>query len=449
MSNENLNDFYNQNRFNKKLRERIDGYEPELSDSLWDRIEHDLVRKESKGKRAVWMVYLLAGLLLVSGAGIYYLANENHKLTEKVKDNSTTSETLKAGENPSTIYEMPETTVEVERNVPAPTATAIESENTTLAAVSPAPTEGGIVNPVERTTQTPIVVNPINAGAHDFDNTDVTIQAVDIPTNPETAPIAGTIPEAFSITRKEIAPISFAPKTRFVNPIQENIINKGAIDPRITPYIGISSDLGSTRQLVSGPLAWQFEQEHPLIYKSNGLNVGVLFRNGLSLESGLRITITGSELWYDFMVRAERDTTPSIAIADSIVSGSRHSVNRQNWTDIPVLVGYRYRLNEHWSLNGQTGLTYSMINGFSGVEPTQSFSKMDIAGSSVAQPFKNYLSLNLGVGLGYQFGSHWMIDLQGNYRRGLTKINASNLPNHPDRIVEIVNARVGIKYTIR
>jgi len=441
MSNENLNDFYNQNRFNQKLRERIDGYEPELSDSLWDRIEHDLVRKESKGKRAVWMVYLLAGLLLVSGAGIYYLANENHKLAEKVKDNTQNTETLKGKESPSTVYQLPETTVEVELAANEATESSTEPSQTAIAAVSPAASS----NTIETTVQ----AAPSMSEALPIQNIDMMEDIIEAPSYNTPLPTPAATPDALTISGKELKPFALASKTRFVNPIQENIINKGAIDPRITPYVGISSDLGSTRQLVSGPMAWQFGQEHPLIYKSNGLNVGVLFRNGLSLESGLRITLTGSDLWYDFKVRASRDTLPIGAIADSIVSGSRHNVNRQNWTDIPLLVGYRYRLNQHWSLNGQTGLTYSMINGFSGVEPTQSFSKMDIAGSSVAQPFKNYLSLNLGVGIGYQLGRHWMIDLQGNYRRGLTKINASNLPNHPDRIVEVVNARLGIKYLIR
>ncbi len=447
MSNENLNDFYNQNRFNQKLRERIDGYEPELSDSLWDRIEHDLVRKESKGKRAVWMVYLLAGLLLVSGAGIYYLANENHKLAEKVKDKSTTVETLKGGEIPSRVYEMPETTVKVERNPSQATQSAVETRHTVPAATNPTPSEAIYQNPTFA-EEAPIELNPFRTAEGLVYPADLPVQSTEAPVRLVGSPVPGS-PDAIAISGKDLAPIALTPKTRFVNPIQENIINKGAIDPRITPYIGISSDLGSTRQLVSGPLAWQFGQEHPLIYKSNGLNVGVLFRNGLSLESGLRITITGSELWYDFMVRDNRDTLPIGAIADSIVSGARHDVNRQNWTDVPILVGYRYRLNSHWSLNAQTGVTYSMINGFSGVEPTQSFSKMDKAGSSVPQPFKNYWSLNLGVGLGYQLGHHWMVDLQGNYRRGLTKMNASNLPNHPNRLMEVVNARIGIKYLIR
>jgi len=245
-----------------------------------------------------------------------------------------------------------------------------------------------------------------------------------------------------------LEPFALAPKTRFVNPIQENIINKGAIDPRVTPYIGISSDLGSTRQIVSGPSAARFNHEPPLLYKSNGLEFGLKLRNGLFMESGLRFSQTGSNLWYDFTTSTAFDTVPIPNPTDSLIAGSRHAVNQQNWIEIPIQLGYRYRLNSHWSLNGQTGLTYSMINSYSGVEPTESFQALDKAGSSEGQPFKNYWSLNLGIGVGYQLGRNWMFDIQGNYRRGLQDMNAVSRANHPNRRAEVINARVGIHYLI-
>jgi|GEM_PF-2218456 len=448
MSNENLNDFYNQNRFNKKLRERIDAYEPELSDSLWDRIEHDLVKKDSRSKRAVWMVYVLAGLLLVSAAGIYYLADQNQKLAEAVKEKTAPSESLNSEAIPGNVYQMPETTVEVERNPESPTnnEAALPSESaiaavTTESAPSSFETPE-MLHPVE--TENSPAITEVTFPPVVFEESNFDIRADLVVSHAEE-----TVPNSTSIENKVIAPFAYSAKTRFNNPIQENIINKGAIDPRIMAYIGVSSDLGSTRQKVSGPMAARFNHEHPYVFKSNGVELGLQLRNGFYFESGLRFSQTGTNLWYDFTPITAFDTIPLPNETDSLISGSRHTVNQQNWLEIPLQVGYRYPMNSHWTLNLQTGLTYSMINSFSGVEPTESFLALDKAGSSVSQPFKNYWSLNLGLGLGYQIGSHWMIDVQGNYRRGLTKMNASSLPNHPDRIAEILNARIGLKYLIR
>jgi len=94
------------------------------------------VREESKGKRPVWVVYVLAGLLLASGVGIYYLATENHKLAEKVKDTTQSTETLKGKEIPATVYQLPETTVEVELAAIEPTESSSEPSQTAITTVS-------------------------------------------------------------------------------------------------------------------------------------------------------------------------------------------------------------------------------------------------------------------------------------------------------------------------
>lgn len=443
MNNENLNDFYNQNRFNKKLRERIDSYEPELSDSLWDRIEHGLVRKESRSKRMVWMVYVMAALLLISGAGLYYLASENKKLADAVR---TKDQLVPKGLNqeaPAFEYDMPETTIEI---TPAPTE-SMENPGTDIQS---APSTGGAVdNPVaiygERNPETPGIPEPgtsdpetIALGAGSFE----TLAGV-TPGSP------ANTPNASQIDKRTLRPFFYNPKPADARFLKEEISTKGLIFPRIQPYIGLTSELGSTRQKLEGTHAYRFNHEHPLLYRSAGLKAGVLLRSGLFIESGVSFSNSGSNLWYDFTPSTPPLHLPNPSPTDSLISGSRHAVNQQYWIDFPFQVGYSYRLNSHWALNAQTGMTYSMINSFSGLEPNEFFEGMNAAGRVVAQPFKNYWSMNMAFGIGYQIGKNWNIDLQGNYRKGITKMNTESRPNHPDRIAEFMSARIGISYIFR
>ncbi|HCS19122.1 MAG TPA: hypothetical protein DIW47_00920 [Bacteroidetes bacterium] len=426
MNNENLNDFYNQNRFNKKLRERIDSYEPELSDSLWDRIEHGLVKKESRSKRMVWMVYVMAGLLLISGAGLYYLASENKKLADAVKTKDKLAPKGLNQEAPAFEYTMPETTVEISPESSGTQSTPNGSDERGTTYLEPVP---AIEEVYQERLREPITF--------------------DLFPEPPAEPVDQEIPATSSIGNKEFAPFFYT--TNRMNPpfLKENISTKGLIHPKIQPYIGLTSELGSTRQKLEGTHAYRFNHEHPLLYRSAGLKAGVLFRSGLYIESGLSFSNTGSNLLYDFVPSNKPDTVPGRDPLDSLITGSKHAVNQQYWMDIPVQVGYRYSLNSHWSLNSQVGLTYSMINSYNGYEPNENFTDLDQAGESAPQPFQNYWSMNVGLGFGYQFARNWSLDIQGNYRKGLTEMNRESRPNHPDRIAEFLNAKVGIAYIFR
>lgn len=434
MNNENLNDFYNQNRFNKKLRDRIDSYEPELSDSLWDRIEHGLVKKESRSKRMVWMVYVMAGLLLISGAGLYYLASENKKLADAVRTKDLPGQNTRSGADnnaPAFEYQMPEVAIDV----------------------TPTPQPSGIQEAPETSTHTL---------SYSFSGQEYGLLLEGNPLTPyraeenmvmpdQVTPIIETKPVATgsNIGNRTVSPFSYSTKPTDARFLKEEISTKGGVYPKVQPYIGLTTELGSTRQKLEGSHAYRFGYEHPLLYKSNGLKAGVLFRSGLYIETGLSFSNTGSNLWYDLERIDEPDTVPIPNPTNNLIAGNRHQVNEQRWMDIPIQIGYKYRMNSHWSLNTQAGLTYSLINSYSGKEPNEGFSALDQAGESVTQPFQNFWSMNMGLGVGYQFGRNWSLDIQGNYRRGLTEMNRENRPNHPDRTAEFMNAKVGITYIFR
>lgn len=445
MNNENLNDFYNQNRFNKKLRERIDSYEPELSDSLWDRIEHGLVKKESRSKRMVWMVYVMAGLLLISGAGLYYLASENKKLADAVKTKDQLAPKGSNQEAPAFEYTMPETTIEVS---PSPSS-SVSTENPGTGSQTPPPSGSGVDNPlVGDEGVSPILSEapqaaPVEPGSMAAEPGTSSTGAEGSPAGQVNTPIAS------SIDNQSLPPFFYSKKPTDTRFLKEDISTKGLIYPKVQPYIGLTSELGSTRQKLEGTHAYRFNHEHPLLYRSAGLKAGVLLRSGLYIESGLSFSNTGSNLWYDYIKLPPPDTFPGIDATDSLVAGSLHGINQQNWMDIPVQIGYKYRMNSHWALHSQFGITYSLINSYTGREPNEGFSKLDQAGESVSQPFQNYWSINAGLGVGYQFARNWSLDIQANYRRGLTLMNSASRPNHPDRIAEFLNAKVGISYIFR
>ncbi len=447
MNNENLNDFYNQNRFNKKLRERIDSYEPELSDSLWDRIEHGLVKKESRSKRMVWMVYVMAGLLLISGAGLYYLASENKKLADAVKTKDQLAPKGLNQEAPAFEYTMPETTIEIS---PSP---SVSTGNPGTGSHTPPPSGSGVDNPlVGDEGVSPILSEAPQAG---------TIEPGSMAAEPGTSSAGSEVspgdqvntPIASSIKNQALPPFFYSKKPTDTRFLKEDVSTKGLIYPKVQPYIGVTSELGSTRQKVEGTHAHRFGYEHPFLYRSAGLKAGVLLRSGLYFEAGLSFSNTGSNLWYDFEKIPDPDTIPVGKGTYNLVAGNKHAVNEQRWMDIPVQVGYKYLLSSRWSLNTQAGLTYSLINSYSGKEPNEAFGtldgELDNAGESVPQPFQNYWSMNVGLGFGYQFARNWSLDIQGNYRRGLTEMNRESRPNHPDRTAEFLNAKVGITYIFR
>lgn len=438
MSNENLNDFYNQNRFNKKLRERIDAYEPELSDSLWDRIEHDLVQKESKGKRAIWMVYLLAGLLLVSGVGIYYLASENKKLADTVKEISAEQE------SPVPFYSMPETTVEVERHVNSPAAPETPAETSNELALGAQIPNSAVQNPRSYVVPAQVAENPV------IEETVVPIQTVQVsPAEGDIAEIeVAELPFAAQIESLTPAAFKYAPKTLFPVALKESQKKSELIYPLVSSYFGLVAEMGSNRQVVSGSFAGKFQIEHPGFFRALGFKTGVLVRNGWYIESGVNFTESQTNLWYDSIPVKKPGPVPQ-GIDTIVVGNAAHIVNSQRWVEIPLRLGYLYPINSKLAINGNVGMTYSAINRSSGEQINPDFYGFDDYSILKIQPFKSYWSFQSSLGLSYGIGRNWAIDVQANYRRGLQNMNALEGPNHPDRKAEILSGSFGLRYLLR
>ncbi|MDX5320310.1 MAG: hypothetical protein LPK45_04430, partial [Bacteroidota bacterium] len=338
MSNENLNDFYNQNRFNKKLRDRIDAFEPELSDSLWDRIEHDLVKKENRNKRAAWLVYVLAGLLLVSSASIYYLANENKKLAEvvKAKEEGDEDKVIPEFTFPETVVERPETDINAPSN-----ANANEMER-----------EQEVTSPAIQVQ--PQQASGLVQGGNTL-NPDAAPEVREMAETPIEIEVSHTAPaENIALTTlKPIAPAKFNYGQKEFNPrfIQENVKKSNRIAPLLSPYFGLAAEYGSNRQLVNGPFAKNFDFEHPGIFRSIGFKTGITHRKGWYIETGFARSETQTNIWYD-SVRI-KPSGPTPFRIDSVVAGrAAHIVNTQEWIEVPLRIGYLYPINSKLSLNG-------------------------------------------------------------------------------------------------
>lgn len=438
MNKENLNDFYNLNRFNQKLRERVDSYEPELSDSLWDRIEHGLDRRENRSKRAIWMVYVLGALLLLSSAGVFYLWDQNKKLAEAGRQSLETINRQRAAQNA-----VPAPIPNISESVPQTTEPQAGSAET-AAPQQPAGTENqaGTGNAV-------IPVNPVVPSEGPVET--VTPSVVNYPFGEvNTAPVENTPVVALAVSSKEVPGFNLRNKTTPPNYLQLSSKRDKDIYPKVQPFVAVFSEVGSTRQRVGGPHAGKFGFEHPMLYNAQGIRFGVETRSGWSVSSGIGSSSSGSNLWYGLeKAKAVPDTVPVPQGADSVVAGSNYAFAKQYWIDIPLQVSYRYALTSAWSVTGTAGLTYSIINSYSGSEPDTSFIGLTRYGTEEPQPFKNYLSLQLGTGIAYQFAHNWQLSLEGQYRRGITDMNRVQSLTYPTRRADFIGGQLGLRYTFR
>ncbi len=460
MSKENLNDFYEMNRFNRKLRERVDAYEPELSDSLWDRIEHDLNHREGKSKRVLWLVYVLSGMLLLSSAGIFYLLKENKKLADASQVNPTAPDT----EKPAMTLTIPE--VEIRRDAgSAPESTtpasqgnpvSPESTNADYPALGGAPGNIPPATPSHETYEN-LIPNPSSPQENP---SGISPEY----TNPQPRLLEGSellIPQEIILTEgeeaelpsgiraKKIQPIATAGVQPASWPLKEVYRGRMGVNPRVMPYAGVSVEAGSSRQLLSNSDSLhRFGFEHPAWYSSKGLNFGVKFRNGFFVETGFHSSVTAVNNWWDTVFFKRYDTVPVLQATRNIVPGNHHNQSKQYWLDIPVQLGYQKYLSSRFSLTGRTGLTYSMINTYNGVEPDIFLRRFASAGTWNPKPFRNFWTWNLGAGIGYNLTRRLMLNLEANYRRGLTTMNNVNEINYPNRKLEAISGRLGITYSL-
>ncbi len=439
MSTENLKDFYESNQFNRKLRKRIDGFEPELSDSLWDRIEHDLNKKEHSSRKVLWLVYTLGGLLLISGAGIFYLLDQNKRLASGLRPSAqeqivvATPDQPKSGSN-GTITPVPEKAGSGSQNTELPgrlsqsTTETFESAQTTT---SPVVTDHTNENAITTTGNTP----GREMGQEVITEVSVVTEVADI----ESLSLKNLGQTEITVVPSAAGPQAVkAKRYTAVPPVTFFVSAQGGVS-RTTPGMATNTMLSPLEKTTD---AWQ-----------KGLDAGILLKNKWMISSGVNLRQTAQRYAYKLERKIDlQNVTPGGAAEryDSIMGGDSLSYkNVQNWIEIPVMLGYKYALNGRWSLVGQVGLSYAMIRDYEGRTPNRYLRMFDETGASNPVPFRNHFNLVLNTGIAYQMNRNFALNVGADYRQALQSISNQKGPNYPERRPRALGGRVGITYTFK
>ncbi|TNE78981.1 MAG: hypothetical protein EP332_12625 [Bacteroidetes bacterium] len=444
MNKESLNEFYEADRFHKALRDRIDAHEPELSDSLWDRIEHDLNKREGKNRRVLAWVYVLSGMLLLSSGALYYLWNENQKLAE----NATVApavERLKpelkdASVSPSNTLEHSAAETQTQIASAENLGEALGTNSTSNRERNNAKAFQEYTPNLENWTyeKTAVVSVPsaqgkeetsANETAKTGEETEPTIDPILANLNGENAQ-QGEEPEMIGAEGKldqepnsgsgeEGNPLAGQMDEKSKNPKEPVAKSEVKIRPQF--FIGLQGGFNSISQTaLSGNREWLALIEKPMSFAEYGVNFGLKLNNGIYISSGVNSYSTGHAYTFDIVPTAPTPIPTPFPGADSIIAGDKYTlINRQNWIEVPMIVGYQYSLGK-WSLNGEAGLSANLINSYSGSVPTPSYNKFDPDGTQNASPYKNFLNVRAGFGFGYQIFEGLQVSAMANWRQALT-----------------------------
>lgn len=424
-----LKDFYNSDKMNRKLRERIDLFEPELPESLWDRIEHTLDKQANSRKRAGFLVYSLVAMLLVAVVGIGYLVSQNYSRKQQLVD---TTRLLK-GPNEEITIRLPETAGIAQPVLPAGSAftEAIVSQNTlhnnnnnaVSPAVAPQPVQVNMNTPLFITNYQPVFLE-WQAGTNTFRSPQFGFEAV------------GPVENDPAITyEKETAPI--------VKVVPGTTATGGKF------FMGISSGMSNGKSVLQAANASRFNFEHAAWNPQYQVQVGYTFRKYFYVSTGAYFTKTGENVRYglyeDYNVSPIPTPNPTV-----FVTGDKDSLrhrNTQNWVEIPLEFGVIYPLGTRFSFTSRAGMTYAFQNGFSGKETNPAFTNgFDPAGTYNKKPFVNNFNASVQAGVGYNITPRWMLNLSGTYRRAVTSVTAKEAVNYPARYPQSFGGQFGITY---
>lgn len=463
MNKESLNEFYEADKFHKKLREKIDAHEPELSDSLWDRIEHDLNRKENSNKRVLWLVYVLSGLLLVSGGALFYLWGENQKLASDdaglvyEQSNPSTSNspsTIDLSTVPSQVN--PEQSGQTAGTISPSTSNGVDVPPTQVRpnlALTPASNDHNGLTPAHTQTSTSVSTsssntvdktNELAGAANNTSNENQEEPALADNAQVEVNPETELIGEA-AVQTKEISNLGKETK----EPVKQT--------PKVRPVLFASVYSGFNKinqRALNGEQEMLKRFERELVTTEYGINLGVQFKNGLSLSSGIGSYVTGQEMKFNIRTFVVSSPTPGIQEYDSILSGNENTlINKQYWIEVPVMIGYQYSIGK-WSGNVQAGTGFNMINNFSGYSASPDWSGFDPDGTRNVQPYKNFISLKSNLGISYSLTPKLQVGAGATYRRALgsstrTPANPIAAEPYPERRPISWGGRFSLTYLLR
>lgn len=432
----NLNEYSEGEGLRNKLRQRVDNFEPELSDSLWDRIHHEMDQKETqRKKRFLWWFSSVAVVVLASGIVTFTLVNNNEQPQMAQQPAVVSSPAPAQGEVGSAqtpqIATTPSTT---ETATTAAATTEIEANKSgnggrsnggksTPRNTAPALENSPAVVPVA-TEDRPTTVEP------------TTVETQQEPSAPENtqAPIV----DDNSTTIEEPA----TPATETENKLEEKDTEKGegnttdkATKAKYNKwFIGAVYGYAQNNRTVTdvnpsyvwATAADRNKYEHSGIATTFGIQMGYMATKNIFIKSGVNIYTTTEVVKYDIHRRKIQQGGQNDPIygdkIDSVAVGTTTAhQNIYSYIQIPLEVGFIQNINNHWGFNVSAGAAYNILNNYNYYLYEPQFGNAFIpSSSSNTNYFQNYVMVSGNAGLHYNISKNWRALAGFNYRRAVT-----------------------------
>lgn len=374
----NINE-YGDEEMRKRLRKRIDEHEPELSDSLWDRIHHEMDQREAnRKKRALWWLSSVAVVILASGIVTYSLFNSDVQNTiaqntnAKVEQNTNTGTPASAqsqqanGGGTSSIPSTSTTGTEMPAQTnsgggvsqPLNTAHPAAVNNTPGAITNNSETPGGAnsLPPATENSQQPGVPPVSNTGKAE---TDADAQ------NGEAA--------AADEKADESANAGANANEKNDDGEKKNANPPAAKAGRQMWMVGVVYGLNSTYRTVTDQnLLFGYPgSKDRNKYEKPGLRSSVAFEisffpvKNFFIRTGVGQYKTGEDIQYSITQKKVQVSGPPQPHKDSVITGDQHKLqNTYTFTQIPLEIGYSRTIAGKFSGFVSAGVAYNMVSSY-------------------------------------------------------------------------------------
>lgn len=421
-------------RFNRKIKEKIDSYEPELSDSLWHLIADDLDAREQERKKKrsyAWVASLF--MIALVGSGIAFFKNNTVSIVSK-KQNQT--------ENTQNLFS---------ENTTAPKSEANLNNSTSIE--KPATPETPVVKPnqnyavVSNKNSKPANSNSsLNSNPAKSNNPEITHDLLNSQQN-----LKSNTYLAQGNFQAESA--EFIKTNTQISPIPA----KAA--PLLAVFIGAEADLASNNLNWKGNYAgntvaeqdWRKGIESSTLTSSGKFFSGIEFKTFI-LQSGIAFRNYQTQMNYDVKDLNETPQSNLIPGIYSIISRNDTMVQGNTYTrnnyirviEVPLELAYRIKLKNNFSILLQSGIAYNFIRNYE-----LNMSNTDLSYCKVQntqhQVLRNYLSANAGIMLAYSVNDRISFTAGFNHRFALNNPYKNGININPSAS----GFNTGIRFRLR
>lgn len=443
----NLNEYDENDGLKNKLRQRMDTHEPELSDSVWDRIHHEMDRKEAnRKKRFLWWFSSVAVVVLTSGIITFLVLNNDAKPSEVVVQNT----------NEIIFQTKPNTTSEAEIALPEnATSTDIvaDGENSSTLPSTTAPSNTitvttvptNLVPPVPTNNQPDIPATPNeNGGAKNTETGDGNTNDKSNPTKNRELEV---VPQQTNPSEKENAIETDNKNLEGKNLEAKPDVSKKEVKKENKPkvksqlknrwFVGAMFSYNQTYRTVTDinasfiyPTAKNRDDYEKKSYSpSYGIELGFYPTKNFFVKSGVGMYNMSEIVEYDVKERQDTFIAPTSNLIygdyrDSIATGnSTQKRNTYSYIQIPIEVGYSRDITNKWGLFVSGGVALNILRDYR-YHFYESF-----YGNAVIPPgveenykdmYKSFVMLSGNIGGQYKITNRWVATLGINYRRAIS-----------------------------